>query len=81
LKTKPGNSPACWFASFWQIFRSGTQCTSAYNGETGEGLAPTAEQSKDHVFPGFVGWNLLVQDILQCETNRDCLLLDWPGKT
>jgi alpha,alpha-trehalase len=51
-----------------------------YNGETGEGLAPTAEQAKDHVFPGFVGWNLLVQDILQCETNGDCLLLDWPGK-
>ncbi|MGA2186199.1 MAG: trehalase family glycosidase [Bryobacteraceae bacterium] len=51
-----------------------------YDAETGEGLAPTAEQSKDHVFPGFVGWNLLVQDILQCETKRDCLLLDWPGK-
>lgn len=51
-----------------------------YHAETGEGLAPTAEQSKDHVFPGFVGWNLLVHDILQCATNRDCLLLDWPGK-
>jgi len=51
-----------------------------YHAETGEGLAPTAEQSKDHVFPGFIGWNLLVQDILQCETKRDCLLLDWPGK-
>lgn len=51
-----------------------------YHAETGEGLAPTAEQSKEHTFPGFVGWNLLVQDILQCETKRDCLVLDWPGK-
>jgi alpha,alpha-trehalase len=51
-----------------------------YHAETGEGLAPTAEQSKERAFPGFVGWNLLVQDMLQCETNRDCLGLDWPGK-
>ncbi|MBV9302481.1 MAG: hypothetical protein JOY62_09775 [Acidobacteriaceae bacterium] len=51
-----------------------------YNAETGQGLAPTPEQAKDHVFPGFVGWNLLIQDMLQCETRRDCLLLDWPGK-
>jgi alpha,alpha-trehalase len=51
-----------------------------YHPETGEGLAPTAEQSKDKVFPGFVGWNLLVQDMLQCATKGDCLLLDWPGK-
>jgi alpha,alpha-trehalase len=47
-----------------------------YNAETGEGLAPAAEQSKDHVFPGFVGWNLLVQDMLQCATEGDCLGLD-----
>jgi alpha,alpha-trehalase len=51
-----------------------------YHAETGEGLAPTPEQSKDHVFAGFVGWNLLVQDMLQCESKRNCLLLDWPGK-
>ena len=51
-----------------------------YDGETGEGLAPTPEQSKNGSFPGFVGWNLLVQDMLQCETRGDCLLLDWPGK-
>jgi len=49
-----------------------------YHAETGEGLAPTPEQSKDHVFAGFVGWNLLVQDILQCEAKGDCFLLDWP---
>jgi alpha,alpha-trehalase len=52
-----------------------------YDAETGEGLAPTAEQAKDHVFPGFVGWNLLVQDILQCENDGNCLMLDWPRKT
>ncbi len=34
-----------------------------YNAETGEGLAPTAEQSKDGIFTGFVGWNLLVEDM------------------
>jgi alpha,alpha-trehalase len=51
-----------------------------YHAETGEGLAPTPEQSKDHTFPGFVGWNLLVQDMLQCEVNSDCLFLDWPEK-
>jgi alpha,alpha-trehalase len=49
-----------------------------YHAETGEGLAPTPEQSKDHVFPGFVGWNLLVQDMLQCETKGDCSLLGFP---
>ena len=51
-----------------------------YDAETGEGLAPTPEQSKDHVFAGFVGWNLLVQDMLQCESENNCFLLDWPGK-
>ncbi|HKR82549.1 MAG TPA: trehalase family glycosidase [Terriglobales bacterium] len=49
-----------------------------YDAETGEGLAPTAEQVKEHVFPGFVGWNLLVEDLLQCEVKTDCLKLDWP---
>ena len=50
-----------------------------YDAETGKGLAPTAEQVKEHVFPGFVGWNLLVQDMLQCEVKSDCLNLDWRG--
>jgi len=39
-----------------------------YNAETGEGLAPTADQSPGKVFAGFVGWNLLVQDMLECES-------------
>jgi len=52
-----------------------------YNAETGEGLAPTPEQSPNHVFAGFVGWNLLVQDMLQCEVKVDCQFLrDYGGK-
>ena len=43
-----------------------------YNAESGEGLAPTPEQSPNHVFAGFVGWNLLVQDMLQCEVKGEC---------
>jgi alpha,alpha-trehalase len=35
-----------------------------YHADTGESLAPTAAQSKDGIFTGFVGWNLLVQNIL-----------------
>ena len=46
-----------------------------YNAETGEGLAPTPEQSENHVFTGFVGWDLLVEDMLECEVKRDCDLL------
>jgi alpha,alpha-trehalase len=43
-----------------------------YNAETGEGLAPTSA--------GFVGWNLLVQDMLQCEVTGDCALLAIEGR-
>jgi len=46
-----------------------------YNAETGEGLAPTPEESPNHVFAGFVGWNLLVQDMLQCEAQGKCTFL------
>lgn len=47
-----------------------------YNAETGEGLAPTAEQSPGGKFAGFVGWNLLALDMLQCETGRgQCISL------
>ena len=50
-----------------------------YNAETGEGLAPTPEQSPGGKFAGFVGWNLLAQDMLQCETTGDhCITLDIP---
>jgi alpha,alpha-trehalase len=44
-----------------------------YNAETGDGLAPTPEQSPGSKFAGFVGWNLLAQDMLQCEvTGTHC---------
>jgi len=47
-----------------------------YNAETGDGLAPTPEQSPNGKFAGFVGWNLLAEDMLQCEiTSRNCLSL------
>jgi len=52
-----------------------------YNAETGEGLAPTPEQSENHVFTGFVGWNLLAQDMLQCEVKSECAFLRNYGKT
>ncbi len=36
-----------------------------YDAETGEPLAPTADQSPGGIFTGFVGWNLLVQNMLE----------------
>ncbi|HTB98269.1 MAG TPA: alpha-glucuronidase family glycosyl hydrolase [Terracidiphilus sp.] len=41
-----------------------------YNAETGDGLAPTPAQSPNGKFAGFVGWNLLAEDMLQCETSH-----------
>jgi len=47
-----------------------------YNAETGTGLAPTPAQSPGGKFAGFVGWNLLAQDMLQCEvTQQHCVNL------
>ncbi len=51
-----------------------------YDAETGAGLAPTPEQSENHVFSGFVGWNLLAQDMLQCEVKNECGFLKWYGQ-
>ena len=65
-----------------------------YSAETGEGLAPTVEQSlrvpsdrssspgrsSGSKFAGFVGWNLLAQDMLQCETGHGhCMTLSIPN--
>ncbi len=51
-----------------------------YNAETGDGLAPTPAQSPNGVFAGFVGWNLLAEDMLQCEvTGTHCMTLA-PGR-
>jgi alpha,alpha-trehalase len=47
-----------------------------YSAETGEGLAPTPEQSPGGKFAGFVGWDLLALDMLQCETGHGhCMTL------
>jgi len=47
-----------------------------YNSETGEGLAPTPQQSPNGRFAGFVGWDLLAQDMLQCEVEHaHCMML------
>jgi alpha,alpha-trehalase len=52
-----------------------------YDAETGDGLAPTIEQSPGGKFAGFVGWNLLAQDMLECEaTGQHCMMLDIPAK-
>lgn len=48
-----------------------------YNAETGEPLAPTAEDSGG-VFRGFVGWNLLVADMLKVDVSsgKPCISLN-----
>lgn len=49
-----------------------------YDAETGAPLAPTAEQSEGGVFTGFVGWNLLVENMLQGAVENKWLLLEIP---
>jgi alpha,alpha-trehalase len=50
-----------------------------YNAETGDGLAPTPAQSPGGKFAGFVGWNLLAEDMLQCEaTGQHCMTMEIP---
>ncbi|MGA2625124.1 MAG: trehalase family glycosidase [Bacteroidota bacterium] len=47
-----------------------------YNGDTGEPLAPTAAQSKGGVFTGFVGWDLLLQNMLMGVVDNNWMMLD-----
>lgn len=47
-----------------------------YHADEGIPLAPTAEQSEDGVFRGFVGWNLLVQNMLAGVVENDWLTLE-----
>lgn len=47
-----------------------------YHAETGEGLAPTPAQSKNGVFTGFVGWNLLVQNMFMGVVDNNWKLLE-----
>jgi len=47
-----------------------------YNADTGEALAPAAEQSKDGKFTGFVGWNLLIQNMFMGIIDNKWMLLE-----
>jgi alpha,alpha-trehalase len=49
-----------------------------YHPDTGAPLAPTAEQSRGGVFAGFVGWNLLVENMLQGAVDGRWLRLEVP---
>jgi len=49
-----------------------------YDAETGAPLAPTAEQSEGGVFTGFVGWNLLVENMLEGAARNNWLLMELP---
>jgi alpha,alpha-trehalase len=64
----------------WELHRDITRWGSMhedYGAETGDGLAPTPAQSHDGHFAGFVGWNLLTEDMLQCETGHGhCMTLE-----
>jgi alpha,alpha-trehalase len=47
-----------------------------YDAETGLGLAPTPAQSPNGKFAGFLGWNMLAEDMLQCEeTGSHCMTM------
>ena len=47
-----------------------------YDAETGAPLAPTADQSPGGVFTGFIGWNLLVQNMLEAVVEGRSLTLE-----
>lgn len=47
-----------------------------YNGDTGESLAPTAAQTKGGVFTGFVGWDLLLQNMLMGIVDNNWMTLE-----
>jgi alpha,alpha-trehalase len=47
-----------------------------YHAETGAPLAPTAEQSPNGIFTGFVGWNLLEQNMLEGAAGGKWMMLD-----
>ena len=47
-----------------------------YDADTGEPLAPSADQTEDGAFTGFVGWNLLVQNMLEGVVENRWALLE-----
>ena len=44
--------------------------------DTGEPLVPTAEQSPNWIFKGFVGWNLMVENMLEGVVRSKWMLLN-----
>jgi len=49
-----------------------------YNADTGAPLAPTAGESPGGVFTGFIGWNLLEQNMIEGSVKDRWTLLDIP---
>jgi len=47
-----------------------------YNADTGAPLAPTAEQSPNGIFTGFVGWNMLEQNMLEGALTGKWMMLE-----
>ena len=47
-----------------------------YNADTGAPLAPTAAQSPNGIFTGFVGWNMLEQNMLEGALTGKWMMLD-----
>jgi alpha,alpha-trehalase len=47
-----------------------------YHAETGAPLAPTAAQSPNGIFTGFVGWNMLEQNMLEGAITGKWMMLD-----
>jgi len=47
-----------------------------YHADTGAPLAPTAEQSPKGIFTGFVGWNMLEQNMLEGAISGKWMMLD-----
>jgi alpha,alpha-trehalase len=47
-----------------------------YSAENGELLAHTAAQSPNGIFTGFVGWNMLEQNMLEGAVNGKWMMLD-----
>ncbi|MCX6251574.1 MAG: trehalase family glycosidase [Bacteroidetes bacterium] len=51
-----------------------------YDADSGRPLAPTAEQSPNKIFTGFVGWNLLEQNMIEGAMEGRWMLLELPMK-
>jgi alpha,alpha-trehalase len=49
-----------------------------YNAENGAPLAPTAAQSPNGIFTGFVGWNMLELNMLEGAMNGEWMMLELP---